>query len=59
MSEEVQTGSVSVAPVGNLNLNHSINLGPDFTHTGGKKGANVQNKYQYSCTGGAESEKTS
>lgn len=55
VSDKVQTGSVCVAPFQNLNLNHTrLTLGPDFTQTGGK---NVQNKYEYSCTGGAKSEK--
>lgn len=37
VSDQVQTGSVCVAPVQNLNLSHTrLTLGPDFTQTGGK-----------------------
>lgn len=56
VSDQVQTGSVCVAPVQNLNLNYTrLTLGHSFHPNGGE---NVQNKYEYSCTGGAKSEKT-
>lgn len=51
----MRTHAGSVYQSNHLNFGHArLTLGPDLTH----RGKNVQNKYEYSCTGGAESEET-